>query len=178
MTQISLTLFVYLHLWVVIYLPRACNSMFFPFSSPFEHQECPFTSFPVCLVYLRTLNLILWPGEKSRQDCTLVSGRIVLGQEPSCSTTGGFPSSFPQVFPGTKVQPEGIRLLFNSSRILHLKLLSALLWSEKFPTIMSLRWKPLLCLQEGRMRKYPDSGCFVWNILIANVDSVKAVFHF
>lgn len=119
--------FFYLHLWVVICIPQACNSMFFPFSSPFEHQECHFTSIPVCLVYLRTLNLILWPGKKGRQDCTLVSGRVVLGQEPSCSTKGRFPSSFPQIFPGTKVQPEGIRLLFNSSRILHLKMLSVLL---------------------------------------------------
>lgn len=119
--------FFYLHLWVVICIPQACNSMFCPFSSPFEHQECHFTSIPVCLVYLRTLNLILWPGKKGRQDCTLVSGRVVLGQEPSCSTKGRFPSSFPQIFPGTKVQPEGIRLLFNSSRILHLKMLSVLL---------------------------------------------------
>lgn len=71
--KISLTLYVYIQLWVVIYPPRACNSMFFPFLSSSEHQECPFTSFPVCFVYLSTLNRILWPGRESRWGCILVS---------------------------------------------------------------------------------------------------------
>lgn len=110
--KISLTPYVYIQLWVVIYPPRACNSMFFPFSSSSEHQECPFTSFPVCLVYLSTLNPILWPGRENRWDCILVSEIIAawahMGGNVPEEKNVGFLLLFPISSPGSRCLLKGL----------------------------------------------------------------------
>ena len=82
-TQMSLSLFVYVHLWVTVYLPRACNSMLFPFSSLSEHQEHPFTSFSVCLFCLSTLNPISQWGGKGGWGSSGVPGHPALPFPPA-----------------------------------------------------------------------------------------------
>lgn len=110
--QISLRLFVYLHLWVTIYLPQDRDNMLFPFSSLSELQECPFTSFSVCLFLLLKY---LKPDTVIRRE-ERVGWHSGPGRSLSaCRGAPGFPCSCPSVFPGAKDLPEWIRILFDFS---------------------------------------------------------------
>lgn len=72
--KISLALYVYIQLWVVIHTsPLGSQQHVFPLLITIWVLRMPFYLFSVCLVYLNTLNPILWPGGESRWDCILVS---------------------------------------------------------------------------------------------------------